>query len=104
MADTGAPYRLYVGVDIATDTFTVSWLAPGGTPARPLTFDQAPQGDAALHQQLQRSAVVSSPTLPGCGASIRDSNNNSMRPRLSWRLDKRIPYLLASSRAISWQS
>ena len=29
MDDTSAAYQLYVGVDVAADTFTASWLASG---------------------------------------------------------------------------
>ena len=56
MADTGKAYQLYVGIDIAAETFTASWLAPGGTPTAPRTCDQAPQGYAALQQRLDRAA------------------------------------------------
>jgi transposase len=59
MADASTAYRLYVGVDIAADTFTASWFTPGGTPAAPLTCDQTPTGYAALQQRLQ--AITASP-------------------------------------------
>ncbi len=32
MVETGPRYQLYVGVDVAADTFTAAWLPPGGTP------------------------------------------------------------------------
>lgn len=47
-----AAYQLYVGVDIAADTFTVAWLSPGGSPTTPLTREQTPAGIAALRQRL----------------------------------------------------
>jgi transposase len=63
MADPGAPYQLYVGIDIAAETFTAAWLAPGAVPAAPLTCDQTPQGYAALQQRLRRTAVPPAATL-----------------------------------------
>src|SRR4051794_17284184 len=48
--------RLYVGVDIAAETFTAAWLTPGGAASPPLTCDQTPQGYAALDQRLKAAA------------------------------------------------
>jgi len=44
MAGTSAPYRLYVGIAIAADTFTAAWRPPGGAPAVPFTGEQTPTG------------------------------------------------------------
>jgi transposase len=52
MTDTSAADRLYVGIDVAADTFTAAWLAPGGT----LTGDQSPAGYANLQRHLEASA------------------------------------------------
>ncbi len=46
-------YRLYVGIDIAADTFTAAWLAGGGTPSTPFSAEQAPSGFAALPRRLR---------------------------------------------------
>ncbi len=53
-ASTPSPtrYHLFVGVDIAAQTFTTVWMAPGATPCRPVTLDQTPQGFAALQARL----------------------------------------------------
>ena len=63
MAETSARYQLYVGVDIAAETFTAAWLPPGGTPAAPLTREQTPAGFAALQQRLQATGARSAETL-----------------------------------------
>ncbi|HSH81370.1 MAG TPA: hypothetical protein VLA19_22815 [Herpetosiphonaceae bacterium] len=46
-------YRLYVGIDIAADTFTAAWLAGGGTPSTPFSAEQTPSGFAALQRRLR---------------------------------------------------
>jgi transposase len=51
-AQPASPYRLFVGVDIAAKTFTATWMAPGGNPMRPLTFEQTSQGFASLQARL----------------------------------------------------
>lgn len=63
MDHTTASYQLYVGVDIAAATFTAAWLAPGGSPAAPLTRAQTPAGIAALRQRLAATAVAPAATL-----------------------------------------
>ena len=63
MAETSARYQLYVGVDIAAETFTAAWLPPGGTPAAPLTREQTPAGFAALQRRLQATGARSAETL-----------------------------------------
>jgi len=56
-------YRLFVGVDIAADTFTAAWLAPDGSPSAPLTRDQTPPGIAALRQRLDATRIPPAATL-----------------------------------------
>ncbi len=50
-------YHLFVGVDIAAQTFTTVWMTPGATPYRPVTLDQTPQGCAALQARRSPSAT-----------------------------------------------
>jgi len=45
-------YQLFVGVDIAAQTFTTVWMPPDASPGRPVTLDQTPQGLAALQACL----------------------------------------------------
>ena len=63
MADTSAVYQLYVGIDVAADTFTAAWLAPGGTPTPPFSGEQTPAGHAALRRRLQATRVAPAATL-----------------------------------------
>src|SRR5215212_5920238 len=63
MADTSAVYQLYVGIDVAADTCTAAWLAPGGTPTPPFSGEQTPAGHAALQWRLQATRVASASTL-----------------------------------------
>ena len=63
MADIGRAQQLSVGVDIAADTFTASWLASGGTPTTPCTYHQTPAGYAALRKRLHTTAVSPAETL-----------------------------------------
>jgi transposase len=63
MAERGRAYDLYVGVDIATDTFTAAWLPAGGTPTGPLTGDQGPAGFADLQQPLRATGAAPAMTL-----------------------------------------
>jgi transposase len=63
MDDTTGPYHLYVGIDIAADTFTAAWRTPGGSPTAPLTRDQTPAGIAALQQRLAATQVAPAATL-----------------------------------------
>jgi transposase len=49
MADT---YRLFVGIDIAAATATVSWQVPGRSPSTAITIDQTPEGYRVLHGRL----------------------------------------------------
>jgi transposase len=57
MEDGGVAYQLYVGVDIAAETFVAAWLTPGGKPTTPFTGEQTPVGFAALQRRLQAAAI-----------------------------------------------
>jgi transposase len=65
MAAPAAPidYHLYVGVDIAAATATVSWMAPGGRPTRSITIDQTAHGYAALQKQLLATGIAAAQIL-----------------------------------------
>ncbi len=63
MDDTAPGYRLYVGIDIAAETFTAAWLAVGDKPTAPCTLDQTPAGHAALQQRLRATRVAPTETL-----------------------------------------
>jgi len=63
MEDLRAAYQLYVGVDIAAETFVVAWLAPGGKPGTPFTGEQTPTGFAALQRRLQATGIPPAATL-----------------------------------------
>ncbi len=63
MGARSTAYQLYVGVDIAADTFAVALLPTGGTPAVPFTGDQTAAGFAALQRRLQATAVSPTATL-----------------------------------------
>ena len=63
MDDQGVAYQLYVGIDIAADTFTAARLTPGGAPSPPCTGEQTPSGFAALQRRLLATAVEPGATL-----------------------------------------
>ena len=63
MEEGCAAYQLYVGVDIAAETFVAAWLAPGGQPTTPSSGEQTPAGFAALPRRLQATAVAPAATL-----------------------------------------
>jgi hypothetical protein len=63
MEDRSTAYRLYVGVDIAADTFTAASLLAGGAPTVPFTGEQTPAGCAALQRRLQATAAPPAATL-----------------------------------------
>ncbi len=63
MERSPAPWQLYVGVDIATDTFTAARLLAEGEPSAPLTREQGAAGYAALQQRLQRAHAAAADTL-----------------------------------------
>jgi transposase len=54
---------MYVGIDIAADTFTAAWLTPAGKLTAPFTGDQTPAGYIALQRRLQAAAVPSAAVL-----------------------------------------
>ena len=56
-------YQLYVGVDVAAETFVAAWLAPGGKATAPFTGEQTPAGFAALQRRLQGTASPPAATL-----------------------------------------
>src|SRR5215217_6147421 len=58
-----AAYRLYVGVDVAAETFVAAWLAPGGRPGAPVAGAQTPAGFAALQHRLQATGSPPAATL-----------------------------------------
>jgi transposase len=56
-------YQLYVGIDVAADSFTGAWLAPGGKPSAPFTGEQTAAGFAALDRRLRAAAASAAGTL-----------------------------------------
>ena len=60
MEEGGTVYQLYVGIDVAAETFVAAWLAPGG---KPVTGEQTPAGCAALQRRLRATAVAPIATL-----------------------------------------
>ena len=56
-------YQLFVGIDIAAATFTVTWTNAGVPTMRPLTLDQTPQGFSTLQQRLQATGIDPAATL-----------------------------------------
>jgi transposase len=71
MEEAGAAYQLYVGVDIAADSFTAAVLAPGGQPGTPFTGEQAAPGFAALARHLQATGVP-----PGQALVVLEATGN----------------------------
>ncbi len=63
MEDRSVAYQLYVGVDVAAETFVAAWLAPGGKPTTPFTSEQTPAGFAALRHRLQGTGSPPAATL-----------------------------------------
>jgi transposase len=61
--DTRPAYQLYVGVDIAAETFTAAWLPPGGQSGAPITGEQTAAGFAALDRRLRATAAPADATL-----------------------------------------
>lgn len=51
-------YRLFVGIDIAATTATVSWQTLTQKPGKPITIEQTPEGFSSLHQRLVRTGVT----------------------------------------------
>jgi transposase len=63
MDDGSAAYQLYVGIDVAADTFTAAWLTPGGAPSPPCTGEHAPAGFATLQRRLRVTGVAAGATF-----------------------------------------
>ena len=56
-------YQLYVGIDVAADSFTGAWLVPGGKPVAPYAGEQTAAGFAALDRRLRAAAAPAAGTL-----------------------------------------
>src|SRR5215510_12459951 len=56
-------YNLFVGVDIAATTATVSWIRPGEQASRPMTIEQTPEGYASLERKLRATGKVPAEVL-----------------------------------------
>ena len=63
MEARSAAYQLYVGIDVAAETFVAAWLAPGGQPTTPVASEQTPAGFAALQRRLQATGSPPTATL-----------------------------------------
>ena len=50
MEEGGTAYHLYVGIDVAAETFVAAWLAPGEQPGTPVIGEQTAAGFAALQR------------------------------------------------------
>ncbi len=92
-----AIYRLYVGVDVAAETFVAAWLAPGGQAGAPVAGEQTPTGFAALQRRLQATGSPPAATLvvleghcqvkPDCGANrdVEACCGGAVPPLRPWR-------------------
>ncbi len=47
-------YRLFVGIDVSSRTFTFASMSSGKTPSRACTLDQTPSGFDQLNRHLLR--------------------------------------------------
>jgi transposase len=63
MEGEASAYQLYVGIDIAADTFTAAWRTRAGKPTLPVTAEQTPAGFAALQRRLAASGAVPADVL-----------------------------------------
>ena len=63
MGEEHAAYQLFVGVDVAAETFVAAWLAPGGQPGTPVTGEQTPAGFVALQRRLRATGSPPTATL-----------------------------------------
>ena len=63
MENQGVAYQLYVGIDVAAESFVAAWLAPEGQPAAPVSGEQTAAGFAALVHRLQGTGVPPSAAL-----------------------------------------
>lgn len=60
---SSSPYQLFVGIDVAARTFTVSWSHDTGDPGKASTFPQTPSGYTDLQQQLEATGCAPTATL-----------------------------------------
>ncbi len=60
---TASAYQLFVGADIAARSFTATWGCADQGLVRPLRYEQAPAGYAALQQALAATGVPAAQTL-----------------------------------------
>lgn len=63
MKSTTATYRLFVGIDVAAATVVAAWRRPDGAPGAPCTWEQTPNGHAALQQRLGGMGIPAAETL-----------------------------------------
>jgi transposase len=63
MGEAHAAYQLFVGVDVAAETFVAAWLTPGGKLGTPVTGEQTPAGFAALQRRLRATGGPPTATL-----------------------------------------
>ena len=63
MEDGGATYQVYVGIDVAAETFVAAWHESGGKPGTPVTGEQTPAGFAALQRRLRATGSPPAATL-----------------------------------------
>jgi len=56
-------YTLFVGVDIAATTATVSWMRAGEQACRPITIEQTPDGYASLERKLRATGMAPAEVL-----------------------------------------
>jgi transposase len=54
---TSRSYQLFAGIDVSAATVTVSWMAAGERPSRPITIEQTATGYAFLHQRLCATGI-----------------------------------------------
>src|SRR4029450_429100 len=64
-------YSLFVGVDIAATTATVSWMRPGEKACRPVTIEQTPDGYASLERKLRAAGQA-----PDQGLIVREATGS----------------------------
>ena len=57
------PYRLFVGIDVAAKTFTVTWTTDRQHYARAVTFDYTASGFSQLQAALHTTGIVPANTL-----------------------------------------
>jgi transposase len=60
---TPSTYQLFVGIDIAAETFTAFWSPFSPERDRPITLPNTPAGSARLCEQLQATGVAPTATL-----------------------------------------